>query len=805
MKVVDFILNLPTAAEDATEADTRAQIIDPILSLLGWSDNEIKREPFAGWSDSRGFIDYLLQASGRSVMVIEAKKSGRSFGIPQVLTSQRQTTYRKLHATGSPDLREALDQCLRYAQHTGALYACATNGFDWVIFKPTHPSRPLPDAKVIIFNGRDQILKRIDQFVSLLSPRGVQEGKVEKELLGRELQVPAFSKRLQDAFPYRENLDIEEEEYSGVLDGMLRHYVIELTTDEDFEECYLPARGNKTSAESIEDVILGKISSFKDGATGSAESFTDSLLTTPSVPGAPSGRTVVLHGEVGVGKTSFLRYCEHKLRSGGRLGGAVWAKVDLLPFEGRAFDLSERNLMLQTICKSIQSQVALATEAMSGNYDPEEWKHLRDIYNSEVRRLQKGRFPSSDDSDPVFLAAARDHVWSLVEGDAQEHLVRVIKWLTVNCRLPVVIALDNSDQLGVEFQEFLFKLTETLKAQTSAVVILVLRTEALASHVIREHSIASVRDQFLVHKAPLASVLKRRFEKIIRSLPSVYPGTVNKVARDRMTVLMETIEYEAQLGSDSFQLIEAAGNGSLRDNLRAISGIFKSSPKSMDRLVVEQAEKGRSRLGVTRVIRALMRADLSSSDAQKLIPNVFNVDGQLTMPYSLGLRILQQIRARSHLAPYSVEMLLNDFSMAGVDRTLSHRTLSRMRYDRFVSVPHMLPELRSEDVLTVTRLGGVLLEVVIFDMSYFCRVAFATYIYDRQIYNDMRSAWTSDVEDLSKKFTALGRLFIGLIESDDSFMRGTIDLSVLEPVVAAALPGLLASPGVLAESAEPAD
>ncbi|NYE27778.1 hypothetical protein HDE78_000724 [Rhodanobacter sp. K2T2] len=793
-QMLDFLLGLPQPLPlDSTEADTRALVIDPLLRHLGWTNGDVKREPYAGWPDARGFIDYLLMQEGKPMMVLEAKKTGRSFSLPQNLTNQRVTTYKKVRATASTSLIEALDQCLQYAQHTGAIYACATNGSDWLFFKPAHSFRALPDARVVVFNGVKQVVARLDEFCALLGYDSVQEGQAEKFLLGRELKRPLFAMRLQDVFPYHEDPSWEEDEYSNILDQFLAHYVDELTSEDDFEQCYCVVRTNRATIKSIEALVSLRVDAAREEVLAKGGDFKGKMLSKPIFPEIPSGRTVVLHGDVGVGKSSFLRHCELFLRKSGKLQDSVWARVDLLPFHDRPFTADDRDQMLQLICREILAEVAKVTESMSGSYDPDDWAHLRDIYNSEVRRFQKARYPNADDSNEEYVENARRLVWDLSQSDPQEHLVRVIKWLTLNCRLPVVVALDNSDQLGLEFQEFLYKLSEKLRSTTSAVLILVMRTEALASHSIREHSIASVKEQFLIQKAPLSMVLEKRFERILASLPVAYPATAQKAARDRISVLIETIGHEASIGSDAFQIIQAAGNGSLRANLKAISAIFRLSPKAMDKLVFDQHVNGRTRLTVALTLRALMKDDLSSAGGSKLLPNVFVVDSQLTMPYSLGLRILQQVRAKSAHVNYQLSSLLNDFSLAGIDRVIVERAVQRLRFDRFLTVPHMLSDMRGEDIPSVARLGEVLLDLVLNEMSYVSRSAFETYIYDKNVYNNMRSVWASGPGDYQKKFDAIGRLFSEMVREDDLVLRRDLETSHLEHSINSPLPGLLSS------------
>lgn len=171
---------------------------------------------------------------------------------------------------------------------------------------------------------------------------------------------------------------------------------------------------------------------------------------------------------------------------------------------------------------------------------------------------------------------------------------------------------------------------------------------------------------------------------------------------------------------------------SSRQLARAVAAIFRSSPGAMDRLVMKQYENGQARLSVAQILRALMKDDAGIPEQTKLIPNVFNVEAQLRVPYTLGIRLLQQVQSKSSYGEYSVESLLNDFSIAAIDRTLLHKALDRLRADRFLNVPHMLKELRDVDPLRVTRLADIILATVLRERSYFDQMAFRTYIYEKQ-------------------------------------------------------------------------
>lgn len=123
------------SVHDETEADTRAERIDPVLTAAGWGQNgaRIRREVIcpgriqSGGTRGKGLsADYVLTYKGQKLGVIEAKRAGKSH-------------------------RDGVGQAKDYATRLGCRFAWATNGIGWYHIDmtgkegDTAPPFPTPD------------------------------------------------------------------------------------------------------------------------------------------------------------------------------------------------------------------------------------------------------------------------------------------------------------------------------------------------------------------------------------------------------------------------------------------------------------------------------------------------------------------------------------------------------------------------------------------------------------------------------------------------------------------------------------
>lgn len=106
---------------DLSEADTKAYLIDPLLQILGYDFEHVRRE--VRIPATKEALDYELRVDGNPVAIIEAKAARHS------VSDQ--------HAA----------QCVQYASVLGVRWCLVTNGFTWAIYD-AKADGALPEKKV---------------------------------------------------------------------------------------------------------------------------------------------------------------------------------------------------------------------------------------------------------------------------------------------------------------------------------------------------------------------------------------------------------------------------------------------------------------------------------------------------------------------------------------------------------------------------------------------------------------------------------------------------------------------------------
>jgi predicted transport protein len=104
------------ANSSVNEANTKAHVIEPLLSALGWNPLDIESVDREVKVFDGTFLDYALTLSGAPRIYVEAKGLGESL-----------------------DDKKFMAQAINYANNDGVLWCVLTNGIRWSVYKTNEP------------------------------------------------------------------------------------------------------------------------------------------------------------------------------------------------------------------------------------------------------------------------------------------------------------------------------------------------------------------------------------------------------------------------------------------------------------------------------------------------------------------------------------------------------------------------------------------------------------------------------------------------------------------------------------------
>ncbi|GIL37607.1 hypothetical protein [Phycicoccus sp. DTK01] len=480
------------------EATTRLRIIDKLLmDVLGWPADQINCEEY----HEGGFLDYVVGAP-QSRLVLEAKRTGLHFEVPAGTDSG--TLSLRQFAAYSPTNQKAVDQVLAYCQHAGIPIAVLCNGVQIVAFLGSRSDGVAPrEGDAVLYKSLADARQMFVGLWDQLSLPGVESGALLRQLASaRTLAVPPapLSASIHQYPGYRIGSAMETD-LSILGDLFIQDVVNDETVTEDFlANCYCSSGALSQYAAVSKEILKSRYASLRDqvqvtdarGRKGPSKELESSLIA-----GSLTTRPIVLLGDVGVGKSIFLKHL-FRLEAKDILSDTVVFYIDFLKHSGLNVDVSSH--IVEAVRRELER---------SRSIDLEEDAIVRAIYNAEINRFRKGVSGPLQVDDP---AEYRRREIDMLESHLRkplEHVRRTLEFLRASRGLSFVIALDNVDQHDVGFQDRLFVVAHSLAAEWPATVFLTLRPDtfhqsrrsgALAAYQPRVFTVSPPRSDLVIAK-----------------------------------------------------------------------------------------------------------------------------------------------------------------------------------------------------------------------------------------------------------------------------------------------------------------
>ena len=609
----------PTLDPGANEATTRLYLDKLLMECLDWPIEAITAEQH----QSGEYLDYVLGIP-QHLAVVEAKKIGHLFSLPQGMADIHECALQTIRDHSAQN-RAAVDQVSGYCQRGGIPVAVLANGEQVICFLGSRQDGvEVTKGRALVFHGLDDILSRFPEFWDALSLPGLTANSLTRRLSGSRSTLVAPPSKLSSRVPEYPGFRgrSEHETDVKVLAGLFLQDLTqqEEVSDDFLRSCYCPSGALSQYALVSREILRTRYQALSGTADTMdiAHAQRSGTLKADIIAGALADRPVVVLGDVGVGKTMFLRHL-FRIDASDLLSSTVVCYVNFLT-ESALTDIGR--LVMNRVADAIQEQREMTIS--DGSF-------IRAVYNREINEFQRGLFGPLKETDPAEYARQEIAMLASHAADPLPHMARCLHHLRGSRKYDFVVILDNVDHHAPEFQEQIYRIAESLAAKWPAAVFVSLRpstfyrsrkTGALAAYQPRTFTVSPPR---------VNEVILKRLEFAMRQLEDT--GRLDSFPRG-LTVSSESLmEYlrvlQTAFTSDRpiIELVDNLSSGNVRTALAYLQDFVGSGYVDTDRLVTAATRSNRRyTIPIHEFIRAILFGEYSYYDPRSsTIPNAFDV------------------------------------------------------------------------------------------------------------------------------------------------------------------------------------
>jgi hypothetical protein len=561
---------------DMNEATTRLQIIDRLLfDGLGWNTSEVVAEEY----HAGDYVDYAL-GQGPEV-ILEAKKEGTYFALPVGLEGRRIVDVQSLIADDAT--KAAVTQVMAYCQTRGVPLAIICNGHQIAAFYASRQDGVPPlTGRALIFSSLDEMRDDFKILWEYLSRDAIASRSLQRILFGRNFRAlppGKLSDRIIGYPGYRGRTAAETDlRILGNLFIQDLENEPELTSD-FLRSCYVSTGALSQYALVSKEILRARYDAIQQSANVTLEPVRTQPrgaggLTSNIMSAAMSRRPLILIGDVGVGKSMFLRHLIG-VEAADLLENVLVVYIDFGKEPALPQDLATY------VARSLTKQLANEYEINVDN-----GAFVRAVYNKEINDFKSSIHAGAD---PVEFQRAE--VAMLVEHmkDRSEHLRRSLEHVRATSRRTSLLILDNVDQRPTEFQDQVFLIAQTIAEMWPVTVFVALRPStfyhsrskgSLAAYQLRVFTVTPTRaDEVIARRLSFA-----KSQVLAAEGSGVFPGNMSLTSEEMnayLDMLIKAFHENVELN----RLVDNMSGGNLRLTLSYLASFVGTAYVSTQRIL----------------------------------------------------------------------------------------------------------------------------------------------------------------------------------------------------------------------------
>ncbi len=612
------------------EANTRFHFIDELLTkCFGWPRDSIDVEHHVNGE----YSDYVL-GKNSSKLVLEAKKEGIHFEIPAGFASKNIVSIKSLIAT-SKECRAAVEQTLGYCASHGIEFGLICNGPQLIAFVGTKIGEPPLSGKAFIIKDLDDLINNFAQLWNNLCPDGIIERKLYRLLTtGTTSSLPDKpSSRLREfpKFRYPSSLQGDLRKFSEFLIEDIPH-----STDIEkqfYEECYCDTGALSRDALLGKDILMARYASLfpnhedapilqsidtRQQTKKKKKKKGDLSFSKDIAQEALSRRPIVLLGDGGVGKSSFIKNLM-LVGAPDEFEQAIFLYIDLGNKGTLTTDIN--GFILDEVQRQLENRYEV---------DVEETQFVKGVYDLDTQKFKRSIHAeaSSESAEASNIA-----VLNMLAGKAKdkpEHLKESINHIAKGRKKQIIIIIDNADQRSIEVQQKAFVIAQDFANNWKALTFIAVRpitffkskrSGTLSAYPHRVFTISPPRPEFVIEKR-LRFALNICMGKTTHSSLPEMTFDLRSMALF-LNVLITSIEKNREIK----ELLANITGGNIRELVDFIKKFIGNPNIDVEKITDIQANDGNYFIPLHEFSKAAMLGDYSHFNPESsMATNLFSVE-----------------------------------------------------------------------------------------------------------------------------------------------------------------------------------
>jgi GTPase SAR1 family protein len=597
------------------EAQVRFHIIDRILEdCFNWK-GDIEVEKF---ETDNGFTDYELGKPRR--LVVEAKREGIIFEIPAGLTKQHTMPIKSL-IISNKEIKEAIEQARLYCSRRGVQLALITNGHQYVAFLASRvDGLDVLEGNALVFDSLQMMHDNFNQAWNCLSKSGVEENRLLRLLTTGDKRLPnKLSAHLDDYPKIRYPSDVQ-----ATLKQLSELFIQDLMENPELEEsfykkCYCDSGALNKYALLSKNILEARYAaifnsnekqpSVKPANTKKGVNFSSEILAE-----AMSRRPIVLIGDVGVGKTSFVKNLIHN-SAHDEFKSAIYIYIDL--GSKATLDTDIKSIVLNEIERQLLDLYSV---------DLYENSFIHGVYHSEVNRFSKGLWGSYKESNPdKYQEKLIEELHKLVNAKS-DHIKHSVEHISKGRKKQVIISIDNADQRDFDIQQEAFIISQELAKEWKATVFLSVRPQTFYKSKRSGALTAYPHKIFTISPPRVDQVVEKRLIFAADLARGRHAFDLPNVKSENLALFLEALIRSLQNNRDLNEFLTNITGGNIRTVIEFVTGFIGSPNVEAEKIIDIMESDGDYRIPLHEFTKQALLGEYSHySPDRSLSMNVLDI------------------------------------------------------------------------------------------------------------------------------------------------------------------------------------